>query len=368
MKDNFWGRYLKDSPKTHYDPFQTFIEKNIPKGFRVNFLPSRNDRPREQHINFNISDHEEKITKTEIDNSTLTKVYRGQSPCVPIAGDDTILGDPDADELMMDFSSFDGISVMNKFAPLGIYSQEATGVATVNIPKIYVRNLQNANANYSILRPMRATLAYLLEGNTYRSDLFAPLAFFNVGPNSGSSIKYLHSQTYAMPYLSGINSYSFQKTFDQNKTCTACSIISKRTIMDHLRQEINYHDLIFWEDENVIILYPYAPFRSMATRIIPKKHVSYIGKATDEMLKSIGLALKITDYLMNVCSPLSNPLIDRTIAFRQTTDVRKDFHMIIDVLPPFPTLAAESVDFLGMTPYDPFKMANKMKNINLNNF
>ena len=64
MKDNFWGRYLKDSPKTHYDPFQTFIENNIPKGFRVNFLPSRNDRPREQHINFNISDHEEKITKT----------------------------------------------------------------------------------------------------------------------------------------------------------------------------------------------------------------------------------------------------------------------------------------------------------------
>ncbi len=33
----FWGRYLKDSPKTHYDPFQTFIENNIPKGFRVNF-------------------------------------------------------------------------------------------------------------------------------------------------------------------------------------------------------------------------------------------------------------------------------------------------------------------------------------------
>jgi len=364
MATNFWGRYRDVQPTTHFDPLQTFIEEDHPVGFRVNFMPDRGKRPREQHIPLPKSFLQNDITEEEITKSPLYRVLHGQEPAVPLAGDDEVLGDPSDDEVIQDFSHYKGISIMNKFSPLGLYSKQAAGVAMVNFPSSYTRTLDRPQLNFDLLRPMRTSLRYLMEGKGYRTDLKTPLVFFNIGPSSGASLRYIHGQSYAIPRAEGLNSYAYQKAFESNVSCLTCKIATQDEVTDHLGQVINYEELTVWEDENVRVIYPYAPLRTMGTRIIPKVHVDYLGSVSDSLLMSLATALSVADYLMNAAVPATRRVrMDRTIPFRQTTSIGKDFHMFIDLLPPFPLVAAETVDFLGMTPFRPTSVAERMKRI-----
>jgi uncharacterized protein (DUF2132 family) len=332
----------------------------------VNFLPDRGKRPREQSLTDALSRLRPKIVEEEIHNSPLWQVLHGKEPCIPIAGDFEIIGEPDESEQTTDLSGYGGIAIMNKFSPLGIHSEQASGVAMVNYPTDYTQDLSSAQFNYHILRPMKASLHHLLEGDSYRNDLKAPISFFNIGPSSGSSLKYLHSQSYAVPQTEGTLSYAYTRAFRSNSECLTCKIANEKVVHDHLGQEIDYERLTVWEDDFNRVIVPYAPFRTMGTRIIPKPHLSYIGEASDEYLQSLGKALTAADYLMNASIPSNRtPQPDRTIPFRQTPHVNQDFHMFIDIYPPFPILAAESADFLGLSPWSPWRIVERMRNVDL---
>jgi galactose-1-phosphate uridylyltransferase len=141
---------------------------------------------------------------------------------------------------------------------------------------------------------------------------------------------------------------------------------SKDTVEDHLGQIIKYDDLTIWEDEFNRIIIPYAPFRTMGTRIIPKPHINYLGNATEDYLRSLAKALTISDFLMNAAMPKNRtPQPDRTIPFRQASVVGQDFHMFIDLYPPFPILAAESAEFLGLSPFHPHQIVQRMRAVDI---
>ena len=213
---------------------------------------------------------------------------------------------------------------------------------------------------------MKTALKYLIRGESYREDLKSPVAFFNIGPSSGSSLKYLHSQCYAMPETNGLLTHAYKLAYESNATCLTCKIASEVTVEDHLGQIINYEDLTVWEDEFNRIIVPHAPFRTMGTRIIPKPHIDYLGNASLDYLKSLAKALTIADYLMNAAIPKSRtPQPDRTIPFRQASVVGQDFHMFIDIYPPFPMLAAESSEFLGLSPLQPHRIVERMLSVDI---
>ena len=364
MNPNHWGKYQEAQPETHFDPLQSFIVDNRPVGFRVNFMPGRRNRPREQSIRTPKSFLQEEITDEEIRNSPLHQVIIGKAPAVPIAGDDQIIGDPSDEPRTMEFLDYDGVTIMNKYAPLGLYSQQASGVAMVNFATKYTRTLNNYQTNYHLLVPMRRSIQYLTSGQSYRDDLRTPVCFFNIGPGSGASIRYLHSQTYILPAYGGTISYAFQQAFNQNDDCLACRMANQKVVTDHLGQVIDYHQLTIWEDDHIRVIVPYAPLRTMATRILPKGHIAHLGQADDEQLTSIAKGLSIADYLMNAATPSGRTVrLDRSIPFRQAARIDANFHLFIDLLPPFPFVAAEVTDFLGMTPYRPDEIATRMNQV-----
>ena len=370
MTEDYWGRYQSNEPVTHFDPLHTFLEDKIPVGFRVNFVPGRRKRPREQRLKLMESDLEEPILDLEINNSPLSKVYNGQDFAVVIAGDDEILGLPSDDPKTQDYPSYRGLTIMNKFSPLGLYSKEATGIAMVSFPSTYIRKLNNPQLNFDLLLPMRTSLKHLVEDREQYGNFNTPLIFFNIGPSSGASIRYLHGQSYVVPEAYGLNTYCFRKAFEtafENQgSCLTCKIANRTVVSDHLGQDINYQSLTIWEDEYVKLIYPYAPLRTFGPRLIPKSHVDYLGNCDDNLLKSIAKGLSIADVVMNEAVPSGRkPIVDRTVTFRQTSKFGRDFHLFIDILPPFPFVAAETADYLGLSPYYPTDVAELMRQVHI---
>ena len=102
--------------------------------------------------------------------------------------------------------------------------------------------------------------------------------------------------------------------------------------------------------------------RAIAIRIIPKNHLNWFGLLDNEEITTLAHILKMGDNLINIATPSKWPAFtDRTVVFRQSISVDKDFHFFIDMLPSIPFGGSELVDSLSITSLDPDRTAEIMK-------
>ncbi|MHA2278577.1 MAG: hypothetical protein ACXAC2_22595, partial [Candidatus Kariarchaeaceae archaeon] len=125
---------------------------------------------------------------------------------------------------------------------------------------------------------------------------------------------------------------------------------------------------IVWEDDNWRVIVPHAPMRALAIRIIPKNHINWFGQLENNEIESLAQILKISDNLINIATPSKWPsFTDRTVVFRQSITVDRDFHFFIDMLPSIPFGGSELVDSLSITSLDPDRSAEIMREYLLQN-
>lgn len=361
----YWGKYNEENaPRVRFDPLQCFMYNGAPVGYRIHVVPTRGKRPRDHKIPSAEEDNQKKFDEEYIQQSVLYRISKGNELGIAIAGDDKIIGRPDDEATEQDLSQYNGIAIVNKYSPLNQNKKEAGGVSLVVFPTSYVETLINPDLNYNLLIPLRTAIRYLIEDYRGREDLQTPMIFFNIGPSSGASLKHLHAQSYVTTTSSGLITYTFNQAYNANNHCLACRMAKKQAIRDHIGQELQVGDLTIWEDSNIRLIVPHAPIRPLGLRILIKPHIAWIGEATDDVLRSLALALSYGHKVIIMGKPPSWPTKrDRTIAFRQTEKVGKDFHMFVDILPSIPLGGAEVIDSLSVTSLDPPRLAKRMRRI-----
>jgi UDPglucose--hexose-1-phosphate uridylyltransferase len=112
------------------------------------------------------------------------------------------------------------------------------------------------------------------------------LIFHNHGQDAGATVSHPHSQILAIPHipadvrrsLEGAAKYNLER-----KRCVHCDVIE---------WELKEKKRIVFENNNFVVLVPYAPKFSYELRIMPKKHESYFEE--DENTKDFAESLKIS--------------------------------------------------------------------------
>ncbi len=114
------------------------------------------------------------------------------------------------------------------------------------------------------------------------------LIFKNHGAAAGASLEHTHSQLIALPIipknvaeeLAGTKNYH-----DLKERCIFC---------DMIRQEARDGDRVVLENENFLVICPYAPRFPFETWVLPKKHYSNFEMLPEEELQSLASILSRT--------------------------------------------------------------------------
>ena len=212
----------------------------------------------------------------------------------------------------------------------GIYkSRRGAGFHELVILRDHDRYL----AQYGVLEIKKILMAY--------RDRYLSLAkekcieyisiFHNHGKESGSTVPHLHSQILALPIVPPDVSHSIngsRKYFHENRRCVHCQII---------KQELKEQKRVIYENEDIVVIAPFASKADFETRIFPKKHSAYFENITDKELLSFAKALKF------VFSGLDTKLKDPAFNFFiHTAPIGKNhdfshYHWHIEILPKFET-------------------------------
>lgn len=360
--ENLWGNYLQP-PSVHYDPFQSFIDKNYLIGFKVVISPSRRQRPREQSPS--ASDVEIPYNEQNI----LTQVYKGTSAAIVVSTEESTINDPFSKNVLPEYHNWEdhkAISIVNKFSIFSrIPNINNYGIMIVSFattPIQYPRDKKGAMG--WILLSMKHALNICFQRIKGQQQL---VTFFNIGSNSGASLHHLHGQIYVNQEQTrnfGSTEYMFMKSYEYHLThgsCYACNHFKTHYKTNEITNSINIKNRIVWEDTNVMLIAPHAPIREGQLRIIPRTHASNIANFSDSCLHSIGNALEIADTLMYELLKGRSFKNDRSIIFRQFI---KDFHMIIDILPVYAGFGgAELIVPLSIGIHSPSQIAERYRNI-----
>ncbi len=354
---NYWGRYTDDKyPQVRYDPLLSHILNDEIYGFRVHVVPGRGSRPRDHSF--------KKRAPKEIANpedSIFYRVTQGKELCILISNEEMAMGNYNDEPEYHDLKECQGLTIVNKYSPLNSKGNNASGVALVSYSNYYSEDLSIIEANFNILKSLKNAIERLIE-NQFQSSLI----FFNIGPSSGASLRQLHAQSYVIPRNSGLLSGNFQQAYDSAiaklSECLVCKFSAEDKIVDHLGQELNVKHRTIWEDKNWKVIVPNAPMRALAIRIFPKQHYNWFGKLNKEEITILAQILSMADKLINIATPSKWPsFTDRTVVFRQSITINKDFHFFIDMLPSIPFGGSELVDSLSITSLDPDRSAEIMK-------
>lgn len=336
---------------------QSWSENDHRVGFRVNIVPTRGSRPRDNKFP-DRSQSQSKPTK-----SLFEEISQGREFAIPIAGDEEFLGTHLDVPGKYDLSNRSGVTIVNKYSPLQHLGGASHGVALVSYCNNYSEDLSSPDANAAILVSTKTALSNLLQ---QFKEFETSLIFFNIGPNSGASLRQLHCQSYLLPHNSGLISYSCGQAYNsakaELKSCLICSMAHEDCCKDHLGQEHDLQTRTIWQDDNCRVLVPFAPIRALSMRVLLKRHVSGFTRSNPNELKSLGKALSIANEAIKVGTPSKWPVnLDRAVAFRQANSYTSDFHYFIDVIPAIPFGGSELVDSLSITTLLPEKTAEIIK-------
>lgn len=123
--------------------------------------------------------------------------------------------------------------------------------------------------------------------------------FQNNGKEAGASVAHPHSQIIALPLIDPDLKSSLEGSenyFKKNKRCVHC---------DMLDQDKKDGKRIIFENEEFVVLVPFASRMAFETRIYPKVHHSYFERITNGQKDSFAEALKVA--LSKLYKALNDP-------------------------------------------------------------
>lgn len=352
FEEGIYGNFKKP-PELRADPFQSYRDGDqVTVGFITAIAPARGKRPRE------ISPQKKKETKGT-GNNLLLKIVDGTEPAIIISSDKEFLQDPFDESLIpiAEHREAKALSILNKFPIFTRRTDELPfGIMLVTFPSEEVSYpKESPNSLFSMFLSLRNAL----KGTTSSiKQNFNVINFFNVGPNSGASLRQLHSQTYIWKHkfsVIGKEAFAFLEAYRRNG-CIACKLIRGQKVEDVFGNRVKIDELKIFEDEHVIVIFAFAPIRLLQTRVILKRHCSNMMELDDGELYSVAKGIAVADEaIFEVSSHIGYQFEDRSIALRECYS--KDFHMIIDVLPAWPLAGAELVSSLTYASRPPEKAA-----------
>jgi UDPglucose--hexose-1-phosphate uridylyltransferase len=154
--------------------------------------------------------------------------------------------------------------------------------------------------------------------------------FRNHGLEAGASLSHAHSQIIATPIVpttiqDEIN--ASKKFYDEHRKCAFCDIIERETKSSRLISE----------DEDFVVLAPYASINPMEFWIIPKRHSPNILNLTapevSAFAKNLKASLKALKTLVN------NPPYNYGIHLALNSDAQDSYHWHLEVYPKLATWA-----------------------------
>lgn len=156
--------------------------------------------------------------------------------------------------------------------------------------------------------------------------------FHNHGFEAGASISHPHSQLIAMPLIDPDLRRSIEgskRYFEEHGKCAHC------TMMDWDRKD---GERIIYENDDFIILCPFAPRASLEVRIYPKVHGAYFEKISEQ--EKINLADAVQEALNRMFVVLDNPSYNFFIHTAPCDNINHDhYHWHLEILPKTSTWA-----------------------------
>lgn len=125
------------------------------------------------------------------------------------------------------------------------------------------------------------------------------LIFKNHGEAAGASLEHSHSQLIALPIVPRRVTDEMEgarRHFESKERCIYCDIV---------RQEKKEHVRIVYENEEMLVVAPWAPRRPFETWILPKNHVSNFEDSQKSEFRGLANALRTT--LRKLDAALENP-------------------------------------------------------------
>jgi UDPglucose--hexose-1-phosphate uridylyltransferase len=197
------------------------------------------------------------------------------------------------------------ISVINKFAALSLNNPTAYGQAEVIIE---TREHGVHMGSFSVDHIIRIIDSYISRfNNLINTDGIKYVSIFkNDGKQAGASIPHAHSQIIALPIvppkiIDELDSYKEYLT--QHEVCPYCKII---------QDEIKSERCIF-EDNNILVLAPYASRYPYEAWVMPKRHVNLFSDLSEEEKKSFALAIRTLAKTLEEIECPYNFYIENTI-------------------------------------------------------
>lgn len=182
--------------------------------------------------------------------------------------------------------------------------------------------------------------------------------FHNHGKEAGASLTHPHSQIIAVPVIDpdlkdsvrGAESY-----FLNNSKCVYCEMIG---------WDIKDGKRVIYENENFVVLCPFAPQRSFEVRIYPKKHQPYFEKITEEEKDFFADALRVALY--KLYKGLNNPPYNFYIHTAPCDEGDySHYHWHLVILPKLSTWAGfELCAGIEISTIEPEKAAEFLRGIN----
>jgi UDPglucose--hexose-1-phosphate uridylyltransferase len=152
------------------------------------------------------------------------------------------------------------------------------------------------------------------------------LLFKNHGEAAGASLEHSHSQFIALPIVPKLVKEKIdggKAHFDQKERCVYCDI---------LRQELDDGIRVIDENEDFVVISPYAPRFPFETWLLPKNHDSCFEDAQKREYQNLSSILK--RLLQKLGRVLDRPAYNMVVHNSTVTDAYNDYyHWHLEILP-----------------------------------
>ncbi len=388
--DGHWGIYRNTElvPEVRWDPFRILIDESEVKIGHHSYISTlRADRPDEYYV----SDTQPVIYHLEEQEDSFCRLITGKLPSIIVARDLVLVNDPlcteAAFEKLSNTAVFTSINLYTPMTRILLSEQNSNhinkkisqGIPLLHIFSKHYHTMEEVPTEEMVLYLKNIVLS-INESQKVLSTKYNTTTvfhFYNIGPNAGSSIPHLHSQTLLYTDQGyGWKSYSFFRSFEKNKHlngknsyCIGCEYI-KGSNNDFLGQQLHISERTIWEDDYWIVFTAYAPERDGHIRLLPKRHVSSLWELNSSEITSLAKALKhanhiLSQFIQQVGRKL-HIISDRNILFRQKHfGYSPPIHMLIDIIPVQQVGGAEILDDHRLSHILPEETAIRMKDIGI---
>ncbi len=150
--------------------------------------------------------------------------------------------------------------------------------------------------------------------------------FTNWGKEAGATIFHPHSQIIAMPVIDPDLNRSLKGSenfYKKYKKCIYCEM---------LKESLKGKERIVFENEDFVVLTPFASTVAFELRIYPKKHQSYFEEISKNEIKSLAEVLKVS--LFSLKKALNNPSYNFFIHTAPCDGKKRDYyHWHLEIYP-----------------------------------